>query len=164
MVFRGVFLNSMTMTLRKPKIGHGGGSFSRHARSDTRRYEKNKMMIDGCKPFVPALVDAVDDDAHRPKDVFVLRRTTTTPIEGRRTHGRGDRRTRVVLGATHVFDGTTRSEIAGERERFDSLVSAKPPHARDWGNQRSRRGRSGTSGSRERRNRARLNLYRRDGG
>ena len=37
-------------------------------RTRARRYEKNKMMmmIDGCKPFVPALVDAVDDDAHRP--------------------------------------------------------------------------------------------------
>jgi hypothetical protein len=23
-------------------------------------------MDDGCRPFVPALVDAVDDDAHRP--------------------------------------------------------------------------------------------------
>jgi hypothetical protein len=71
-------------------------------------------MDDGCRPFVPALVDAVDDDAHRPVRVC-FKKNNHHPDPGRRTHGRGDRRTRVVLGATHAFDGTTRSEIAGER-------------------------------------------------
>lgn len=120
MVCRGVFLNSMTMTVRKPEIGHGGGSVFFPTRSTighTAALRKKQDDVDCWMQAVRAGTRrrGALTTTHTDRFVFVLRRTTTTPIEGRRTHGRGDRRTRVVLGATHVFDGTTRSEIAGER-------------------------------------------------